>query len=103
MVRSKSRPRKKRWRDRERLVLASLNEFMLVFFRPPSYDSNMSGITFMLDERGKKTAAVIDLRRCGRVWEDFYDTLLVQSRAREPRESLESVKRRLKLARPAHG
>ena len=57
----------------------------------------MSGITFMVDERGQKTAAVIDLRKHEQLWEDFYDTLLAKSRAREPRESLASVKRRLRL------
>ena len=62
----------------------------------------MSGITFMVDSRGEKTAAVIDLRRHRKLWEDFYDTVLVESRANEPRESLESVKRRLKLTK-AHG
>lgn len=62
----------------------------------------MSGITFMIDSRGTKTAAVIDLRRHRRLWEDFYDTVLAESRAHEPRESLDSVKRRLKLAK-AHG
>lgn len=59
----------------------------------------MSGIAFMVDERGRKTAAVIDLQRHGRAWEDFYDALLVGSRAHKPRESLESVKHRLKLKR----
>lgn len=58
----------------------------------------MSGITFMTDSRGRKTAAVIDLRRHRKLWEDFYDTMLAASRAAEPRESLESVKRRLKVA-----
>ena len=62
----------------------------------------MSGITFMVDSRGEKTAAVIDLRRHRRLWEDFYDTVLVESRAKEPRESLDSVKRRLKLTK-VHG
>lgn len=51
----------------------------------------------MVDERGQKTAAVIDLRKHEQLWEDFYDTLLAKSRAREPRERLESIKRRLKL------
>jgi hypothetical protein len=55
----------------------------------------MSGITFMVDERGRKTAAVIDLRKHEALWEDFYDSLLVESRADEPRESLETVRRRL--------
>ncbi len=62
----------------------------------------MSGITFMVDSDGTKTAAVIDLRRHRRLWEDFYDTLLAESRAHEPRKSLESAKHRLSLAK-AHG
>ncbi len=57
----------------------------------------------MVDERGRKTAAVIDLHQHGRAWEDFYDTLLVESRRKEPRESLESVKRRLSSRRKANG
>ena len=56
----------------------------------------MSGITFMVDERGQKTAAVIDLRKHEQLWEDFYDTLLARSRSCEPRYSFKSVKRRLK-------
>jgi hypothetical protein len=62
----------------------------------------MSGITFMVDKRGTKTAAAIDLRRHRKLWEDFYDTVLAESHAHEPRESLQSVTRRLKLAK-AHG
>ena len=53
----------------------------------------------MIDSRGTKTAAVIDLRRHRRLWEDFYDTLLAEARAHEPRESFAEVKRRLKLAK----
>jgi hypothetical protein len=56
----------------------------------------MGGITFVVDSKGKKTAAIIDLRKHGKLWEDFYDTLMAKSRAHEPRESLEAVKRRLK-------
>jgi len=63
----------------------------------------MTGIAFMVDERGRKTAAVIDLQQHGRTWEDFYDTLSAESRAHEPRESLASVKRRLKLKRKGNG
>jgi len=50
----------------------------------------------MIDSKGRKTAAVIDLRKHRRLWEDFYDTALARSRARESRESLDSVKRRLR-------
>ena len=53
----------------------------------------------MVDSKGKKTAAVIDLRRHRKLWEDFYDTEVAHSRANEPRESLASVKRRLSLAK----
>jgi hypothetical protein len=59
----------------------------------------MGGITFMIDSKGNKTAAVIDLRKHRKLWEDFYDCLLAESRAHEPRESLDSVKRRLKLSK----
>ena len=62
----------------------------------------MSGIQFVIDKQGKKTAVVIDLKRHASLWEDFYDSLLVRSRKNEPRESLESVKRRLKLKQAAH-
>jgi hypothetical protein len=51
----------------------------------------------MVDERGQKTAAVIDLRKHEQLWGDFYDALLAKSRARELRESLKFVKRRLKV------
>lgn len=59
----------------------------------------MSGVTYMVDGRGNRTAAVIDLRKHGRLWEDFYDTMLAESRANEPRETLASVKRRLKIGK----
>ena len=56
----------------------------------------MSGIHFVINEQGKKTAVVIDLKKHAQIGEDFYDSLLARSRKNEPRESLESVKRRLK-------
>jgi hypothetical protein len=62
----------------------------------------MSGITFLVDTEGKKTAAVIDLRRHRKLWEDFFDALIAESRTHEPRESLATVKRRLKLG-ATHG
>jgi len=55
----------------------------------------MSGIQFVVDAKGDRTAVVIDLKKFGDVWEDFYDTLVAQGRAKEPRESLASVKTRL--------
>jgi hypothetical protein len=57
----------------------------------------MSGISYVLDSKGARTAVLIDLRRHGRMWEDFRDGLIVESRKREPRVSLASIRRRLEL------
>jgi PHD/YefM family antitoxin component YafN of YafNO toxin-antitoxin module len=56
----------------------------------------MRGIQYITDDRGKKKAVVIDLESYGELWEDFYDSLIARKRASEPRESLESVKKRLR-------
>jgi hypothetical protein len=56
----------------------------------------MEGIKFVVDDNGEKVADLIDLKKYGELWEDFYDTLIVRSRANEPRESLESVKEGLR-------
>lgn len=44
----------------------------------------MKGIQFVVDEKGKKKAVLIDLAVCGEVWEDFYDALVSQMRKEEP-------------------
>ena len=60
--------------------------------------SKMRGVKFLVDKSGQKTAVVLDLRKHGGLWEDIYDSALARSRAREPRESLASVRRRLRRA-----
>jgi hypothetical protein len=60
----------------------------------------MSGFQFVTDARGRKTAVLIDLKKHGRLWQDVYDAFLAESRKKEPRESLKSVKARLKARRP---
>jgi hypothetical protein len=55
----------------------------------------MSGISFLVDNRGRKKAVMIDLDQHGSVWEDFHDLLVVRSRRREPRETLAEVEKRL--------
>ncbi len=37
-------------------------------------------------------AVMIDLKKYGELWEDFYDGLTAKKREKEPRESLASVK-----------
>jgi len=56
----------------------------------------MQGIQFVTNEKGQKVAVQINLKKFGELWDDFYDNLLARQRAKEPRESLESVKERLK-------
>ena len=60
----------------------------------------MSGVQFIVDEHGNKTAVVIDLKTNAELWEDFYDRALARSREGETRETLESVKRRLLRGKP---
>lgn len=55
----------------------------------------MRGVRFVLDDAGNQTAVVIDLRRNRSLWEDFYDRAVADARRNEPRESLESVRKRL--------
>ncbi len=55
----------------------------------------VKGVQFVVDNSGRKTAVQIDLKKQGRLWEDFYDRALAKQRASEPRESLERVKKRV--------
>jgi hypothetical protein len=55
----------------------------------------MTGVSFLVDDAGNKTGVILDLRKHRRIWEDVYDRLLVASRRKEPRESLEQVRKRL--------
>ncbi|KAB2836639.1 MAG: hypothetical protein F9K48_01330 [Candidatus Brocadia sp.] len=55
----------------------------------------MKGIQYVMDDTGEKKAVIIDLKKYGDLWEDFYDSIVARLRYEEPRESLESVKNRL--------
>jgi hypothetical protein len=55
----------------------------------------MRGVKFLIDKSGRKTAVILDLRKNAALWEDVYDSALARSRAREPRETLASVRRKL--------
>ena len=52
----------------------------------------MSGIQFLTDEKGNKTAAVIDLKVHKALWEDIQDVLVSRSRRSEKSTSLAKVK-----------
>jgi len=61
------------------------------------------GVRFLVDGTGRKTAVQIDLKKQARLWEDFYDRALAEARASEPREPLETVKRRVLRGRRRRG
>jgi len=52
----------------------------------------MGGIQFLTDERGTKTAALIDLRKHKALWADIQDVLVSKSRSLEKGVSLAKVK-----------
>lgn len=55
----------------------------------------MTGIQFITDEKGRKTAAIIDLKKRRALWEDIEDVLVSRSRRHEKRVPLEKVKAHL--------
>jgi hypothetical protein len=52
----------------------------------------MTGIQFLTDEKGRKVAVQIDLRKHQALWEDFQDVLVSQSRQREKSIPLAKVR-----------
>ena len=52
----------------------------------------MTGIQFLTDEKGRRTAAVIDLKKHKALWEDIEDVLVSRSRQHEKRIPLAKVK-----------
>ena len=61
----------------------------------------MTGIQFITDDRGRKTAAVIDLKKLKALWEDFFDGLVSEARRNEKSISYEQYRvNRLKKSSP---
>jgi len=52
----------------------------------------ITGIQFLTDEKGRKTAAVIDLKKHRALWEDIEDGLISESRRKEKGIPLEKIK-----------
>lgn len=55
----------------------------------------MRGVRYLYDDKGKKTAVLIDLARHSALWEELLDVALAQSRATERTESWRTVRGRL--------
>jgi hypothetical protein len=43
----------------------------------------MTGIQFVTDDKGRRTAVLIDLKKHRGLWEDFWDGLVSESRRKE--------------------
>ncbi len=52
----------------------------------------MTGIRYVTDEKGRKVAVQLDLKKYRALWEDIEDVLVSQSRRHEKRIPLEKVK-----------
>lgn len=56
------------------------------------------GVKFLFDERGEKTAVMIDLRQGRGLWEDILDVATARSRERESTESWATIRARIEKA-----
>ena len=59
----------------------------------------MKGIHYLTDNKDRKIAVQIDLRKYGDLWEDFCDVLIAESRKDEESVEWEVVKDKLKKDR----
>ena len=60
----------------------------------------MNGIQYVVDDEGRRRAVILDLEQYGELWEDFQDTILVESRENEPRMTLDEVRSALHPPEP---
>jgi len=52
----------------------------------------MQGIQYVTDDRGRRIAVQIDLKKYGAIWEDLWDGLVCESRRNEKRIPYEKVR-----------
>jgi len=49
----------------------------------PKENEPMTGIQYVTDEKGRKVGVLINLKKHGAIWEDFWDGLVSESRRKE--------------------
>jgi hypothetical protein len=62
----------------------------------------MTGIQFVTDEKGRKTAVLSDLKKHHAIWEDFWDGLVSESRRKERGIPYEEYRAKLEI-KPSAG
>ena len=74
---------------------ASVDRVRTAFDTTPGDIPRMTGIQFVTDEKGRKVAVQIDLKKHGARLEDFWDGLISESRRKEKGIPLEKIKAEL--------
>jgi hypothetical protein len=59
---------------------------------PPGKTDAMNGIRYVIDDKGRKMAVQIDLKKYGTMLEDFLDGLISESRRKEKGIPLDKTK-----------
>jgi hypothetical protein len=59
----------------------------------------MKGVQYVVDEHGRPQAVLMNLKKFGRLWEDFKDIVISRARKKERRYSLAEVEARLRQRR----
>ena len=65
--------------------------------------ATQQGIQYLIDNKGKKRSAVINLDIYGALWEDIHDLLIIESRKKEPRVKWVDVKKRFRQGKSNNG
>ena len=63
----------------------------------------MIGIQYVTDEKGRKVAVQIDLKKYGGIWEDFRDGLVSEARRKEKSISYEQYRTNRLKKSSSHG
>ena len=67
----------------------------------PNENKAMTGIQYVTDEKGRKVGVLIDLKKHGAIWEDFWDGFVSDTRRKEKSVPYEQYRAsRLKRSRP---
>ena len=53
----------------------------------------MQGIEYLIDDKGEKTAVVINLKKWGELWEDIQDAIVYEERKNEKRIPWKEIKK----------
>jgi len=61
---------------------------------------SMEGLSYIVDEKGRRRAVVVDLDRHGELWEDIYDAMIAEARIGEDRLSWHAVRTGKASAKP---